>query len=171
MSENYQTPARTGASTIAIVLALGAFAYGQASLDTFQSDTVGSQPANWTISGANGTSITGNVASEGGGNHFLAARDTSSSANMSARRIFAGATQGFVRFDIRFNQGVDSATSIELFTASGLQPVNLSWFHNANNTSTPLLFRSRGNGSGFGQTDPTRSARSPIISRSAHGRR
>src|SRR5712691_10084851 len=54
--------------------------------ENFQDDIVGLPPTPfWTISGANGTTATGNVASDGT-NQFLALRDFSSSTDLFATR-------------------------------------------------------------------------------------
>ena len=133
--------------------------------ENFQDDTVGAPPTpNWSLSGTNGTTITENVAAEGA-NYFLALRNTSGTGqNVAARDDvpLAGGkeTSGYLQFDIRFNQGIDTQLGLIMYASkpgvcfSCYQPIELDWFHSAFNTNTPLIFRSRGNGSGFGVADP-----------------
>src|ERR1041385_8296271 len=89
--------------------------------ENFQDDTVGLPPTPlWTIGGANGTTATGNVATDGA-NKFLALRDFASGTDVTARRSdFGGGlyeAAGYLQFDIRFNQGIDSSFGIELFAS------------------------------------------------------
>jgi hypothetical protein len=130
----------------------------------FQFDTVGAPPVGWTLGGTNGTTITENVAAETT-NRFLALRNTSGSGGNTAARddvLLGGGkeTKGYLQFDIRFNQGIDTGLSLILYASkagycfSCLQPIELDWFSSAYNPNTPLIFRSRGNGSGFGVQDP-----------------
>ncbi len=133
--------------------------------EDFQDDTVGAPPAPfWTLAGTNGATVTENVDAVGA-NKFLALRNTSgSTANVAARDDvpLAGGkeTAGYLQFDIRFNQGIDTQLGLILYASkpgvcfSCYQPIELDFFHSAFNTNSPLIFRSRGNGSGFGVPDP-----------------
>jgi len=133
--------------------------------ENFQDDTVGSAPTpSWTLSGTNGTTITENIAAQGT-NYFLALRNTSGTGQNVAYRndVPPGGgkeTSGYLQFDIRFNQGIDTALGLILYASkagyctSCQQPIELDWFSSAYNPNTPLIFRSRGNGSGYGTVDP-----------------
>src|ERR1043166_5921855 len=126
--------------------------------DNFQTDTVGAPPVGWVISGTNGTTSTANVSSEGGTNSFLALRDSATGINVAASRIDNATGQyekaGYLQFDIRFNQNINSEFDLELLassasgccTAHTLEPIALQWFPGAYNTKLPLLFRTRANG-------------------------
>jgi len=145
------------------VLAIGGSACSAAFSDNFQSGTVGVAPVGWTTTGTNGSTATALLAAEGT-NQFLALRDLTSSTDVVAARSDYGGgayeTAGSLEFDIRFNQGINAYLVMTLFAsksgycASCLQPIDLEFFHNAFNTNTPLLFRSRGNGSGYAPADP-----------------
>jgi hypothetical protein len=146
-------------------LALSGAVCSAAFTENFQDDIVGLPPTPfWTLAGTNGTTITENVASEGA-NKFLALRNTSGTGHNVAYRDdvpLAGGkeTSGYLQFDIRFNQGIDTQLGLILYASkpgncfSCYQPIELNFFHSAFNTNSPLIFRSRGNGSGFGVPDP-----------------
>src|ERR1051326_9508943 len=133
--------------------------------ENFQDDTVGTPPTpSWTLSGTNGTTVTENVAAQGT-NFFLALRNTSGTGQNVAFRddVPPGngkETSGYLQFDIRFNQGIDTQLGLILYASkagvcfSCQQPKEIDWFHSAFNTNSPLIFRSRGNGAGFGTADP-----------------
>ena len=141
----------------AMLMVSGAIASAAFS-DNFQNDTVDAPPPGWTISGTNGTTATANVALEFGTNKFLALRDSATGINVAASRIDNATGQyekaGYLQFDIRFNQNINSEFDLELLassssgccTAHTLEPIDLQWFPGAYNTNLPLLFRTRSNG-------------------------
>jgi hypothetical protein len=132
--------------------------------EDFEGQTVGAAPSGWSIAGTNGTTSTANVASESG-NQFLALRDLSAVDALSLGRLdvpidSSRETAGYLQFDIRFNQGINSELKLIPYASKAgycgycLQPIELGWYHNFNNTNLPLIFRSRGNGGGAPPADP-----------------
>jgi hypothetical protein len=108
----------------------------------FETDPIGSPPAGWTISGTNGSTATANVALEGGANQFLAYRDLASAIRTVAARTDGPEASGFLEFDVRFNQGIDSEMNVLLnMDPVGANVIQLQWFHNFYNTNLPLRFR------------------------------
>ena len=114
--------------------------------DTFEGDAVGSEPAHWVISGDNGTTVTGNVESEAGGNQFLALRDhdTERLPDVTGLRNYSPTTtSGTLRFDIRFNEGFDAELNLRLYSGP-YEPINLQWNSGGYSPTGDLAFHPRG---------------------------
>lgn len=111
---------------------------------SFESDTVGSQPAGWTISGANGTTTSANVAQEGN-NRFLAIRDADAAVSLNVAHGDPGEAAGFFEFDIRVNTGFTAEYFVDFTANTFFSPMRVEFFHNFNNTNNPLIFRNTGN--------------------------
>jgi hypothetical protein len=116
--------------------------------DNFQSDTVGQNPANYTITSDTATS-NAKVRSEGT-NQYLAYRDLETAASPYVVRQFGTALQhGSVEFQMRFVSGTDTNMNVVLFTPGNEQPVNLTWFATNYDVNGPIHFYS-----GVNQIDP-----------------
>jgi hypothetical protein len=130
-----------GLSVVGLLLA--ASAQAATFSDTFETppNTVGSTPVNYVITGTSATS-TGNVATDGS-NQFLALRDADTGVDINASRSFAGSTTGLLKFDIRFNGGLDSPFNIEM-TSGPYEPIRLTFFSIGYDPNGPFYFGAEG---------------------------
>lgn len=115
--------------------------------DDFESppETLGNEPVNYTVTGDNGSTVTGNVATDGSSQLF-AIRDSDGTAgvNIAATRNLGGIAKGEISFDLRLNAGLDHELDV-WFKAGARQPIELKFNSNSYNPSNPVIFRSRGN--------------------------
>jgi hypothetical protein len=130
---------RAFAISLTLLLALGApsFAYFH---EDFQDDTAGAAPTPTSSPFGNPGwyPVNGITVEAEGGNLFL--RQTN---NTAAFLFGQPEAAGRMTFDIRINQGVNSPLFVDI-RAYPYSPIRLEWFHDQNNTNTPLYFRSVG---------------------------
>jgi hypothetical protein len=123
--------------TLVLALSLPSFA---AFHEDFQDDTAGTAPTPTSSPFGNPgwASFGGITVQSEGANLFL--RETN---NTAAFLFGQPEAAGRMTFDIRFNQGVNSPLYVDI-RAYPYSPIRLEWFHDQNNTNTPLSFRSVG---------------------------